>query len=251
MIREFLNQRIGIKQIAITIGIVLAILLSLFWIIDILVMPQLVHAVKVVTVPNITGLTLSKADPIIRNAKLRVAEVREVYSETIPKGKIISQLPFAGSEVREGRRMYITVSRGIEKVMVPYLIGKTERDALLNLLSIGLQLGETVFQEDEEIPHGIVLEQSIAAGSKIPYGKMISLVISQGPPGIDLAAFTGITLNQAKLFAIEYDLTLEISNPEDKDPNLQDLDIFIEPDITRSSDFIRRGESVWIKILPR
>lgn len=251
MIRDFLNQRIGIKQIAITIGIVLAILLSLFWIIDILVMPQLVHAVKVVTVPNITGLTLSKADPIIRDAKLRVAEVREVYSETIPKGKIISQLPFAGSEVREGRRMYISVSRGIEKVMVPYLIGKTERDALLNLLSIGLQLGETVFQEDEEIPHGIVLEQSIAPGSKIPYGKMISLVISQGPPGIDLAAFTGITLNQAKLFAIEYDLTLEISNPEDKDPNLQDFDIFIEPDITRSSDFIRRGESVWIKILPR
>lgn len=251
MIRDFLNQRIGIKQIAITIGIVLAILLSLFWIIDTLVMPQLVHAVKVVTVPNITGLTLSKADPIIRDAKLRVAEVREVYSETIPKGKIISQLPFAGSEVREGRRMYISVSRGIEKVMVPYLIGKTERDALLNLLSIGLQLGETVFQEDEEIPHGIVLEQSIAPGSKIPYGKMISLVISQGPPGIDLAAFTGITLNQAKLFAIEYDLTLEISNPEDKDPNLQDLDIFIEPDITRSSDFIRRGESVWIKILPR
>lgn len=251
MIRDFLNQRIGIKQIAITIGIVLAILLSLFWIIDTLVMPQLVHAVKVVTVPNITGLTLSKADPIIRGAKLRVAEVREVYSETIPKGKIISQLPFAGSEVREGRRMYISVSRGIEKVMVPYLIGKTERDALLNLLSIGLQLGETVFQEDEEIPHGIVLEQSIAPGSKIPYGKMISLVISQGPPGIDLAAFTGITLNQAKLFAIEYDLTLEISNPEDKDPNLQDLDIFIEPDITRSSDFIRRGESVWIKILPR
>lgn len=251
MIRDFLNQRIGIKQIAITIGIVLAILFSLFWIIDTLVMPQLVHAVKVVTVPNITGLTLSKADPIIRNAKLRVAEVREVYSETIPKGKIISQLPFAGSEVREGRRMYISVSRGIEKVMVPYLIGKTERDALLNLLSIGLQLGETVFQEDEEIPHGIVLEQSIAPGSKIPYGKMISLVISQGPPGIDLAAFTGITLNQAKLFAIEYDLTLEISNPEDKDPNLQDLDIFIEPDISRSSDFIRRGESVWIKILPR
>lgn len=251
MIRDFLKQTIGFKQIAITIGIVFAILFSLLWIIDTFVMPPLVHAIKVVQVPNITGLTLSKADPIIRESKLRVAEVREVYNETIPKGRIISQLPFAGSEVREGRRMYITVSRGIEKVMVPYLIGKTDRDAMLNLLSIGLQLGETVYQENEEIPQGIVLEQSITPGTKIPYGKMISLVISQGPPGIDLAAFTGITLNQAKLYAIEYDLTIEISNPELRDPNLQDMDIFIEPDVSKSSDFLRRGETVWIKLLPR
>ena len=251
MIRDFLNQRIGLKQIAITIGIVFVILFSFLWIIDTFVMPSYVHAIKVVKVPNITGLSLSKADPIIREAKLRVAEVREVYNETIPKGRIISQLPFAGSEVREGRRIYITVSRGIEKVAMPFLIGKTERDATLNLLSIGLQVGETVFREDEEQPYGTVLEQSISPGSKIPYGRSVSLILSQGPPGIDLVAFTGITLNQAKLLAIEYDLTIEITNPEEKNPNLQDMDIFIEPDVTRSSDFIRRGESVWIKILPR
>jgi len=119
MIRDFLNQRIGMKQVAIMLGIVFIILFSILWIIDSFVMPPYVHAIKVVKVPNITGLTLSKADPIIRDAKLRVADVREVYNETIPKGRIISQLPFAGSEVREGRRLYITVSRGIEKVLVP------------------------------------------------------------------------------------------------------------------------------------
>ena len=251
MIRDFLNQRIGMKQIAIMLGIVFIILFSILWIIDSFVMPPYVHAIKVVKVPNITGLTLSKADPIIRDAKLRVAEVRDVYNETIPKGRIISQLPFAGSEVREGRRLYITVSRGIEKVLVPYLIGKTDRDALLNLLSIGLQVGETVFQEDEEKPYGTVLKQSIPAGSKIPYGKSISLIVSQGPTGIDLVSFTGITLNQAKILAMEYDLILQILNSEYKDPNLSDQDIFIEPDISRSPEFLRKGETVWITILPR
>lgn len=251
MIRDFLNQRIGMKQIAIMLGIVFIILFSILWIIDSFVMPPYVHAIKVVKVPNITGLTLSKADPIIRDAKLRVAEVRDVYNETIPKGRIISQLPFAGSEVREGRRLYITVSRGIEKVLVPYLIGKTDRDALLNLLSIGLQVGETVFQEDEAKPYGTVLKQSIPAGSKIPYGKSISLIVSQGPTGIDLVAFTGITLNQAKILAMEYDLILQILNSEYKDPNLSDQDIFIEPDISRSPEFLRKGETVWITILPR
>ena len=251
MIRDFLHQRIGMKQVAITLGIVLIVLFTILWIIDTFVMPPFVHAIKVVQVPNITGLTLSKADPIIRDAKLRVAEVREVYSETIPKGRIISQLPFAGSEVREGRRMYITVSRGIEKVLVPYLIGKTDRDALLNLLSIGLQVGETIFKEDEDKPYGTVLEQSIAPGSKIPYGRSISLIVSQGPPGIDLVAFTGITLNQAKILAMEYDLILEIANGFERDPNISDQDIFIEPDITRSPEFLRRGETVWITVLPR
>ncbi len=95
------------------------------------------------------------------------------------------------------------------------------------------------------------MEQSIPAGSKIPYGKSISLIVSQGPPGIELVAFTGITLNQAKILAMEYDLILEISNSDDKDPNLSDQDIFIEPDISRSPEFLRRGETVWITILPR
>ncbi|MEY5131021.1 MAG: hypothetical protein RL734_1088 [Bacteroidota bacterium] len=74
MIRDFLNQRIGMKQVAIMLGIVFIILFSTLWIIDSFVMPPYVHAIKVVKVPNITGLTLSKADPIIRDAKLRVAE---------------------------------------------------------------------------------------------------------------------------------------------------------------------------------
>jgi beta-lactam-binding protein with PASTA domain len=251
MIRDFFNQRIGIKQIAMTLGILFTILFMVLWIIDSFVMPPFVHAIKVVTVPNITGLSLSKADPIIRDAKLRIAEVREVYNETIPKGKIISQLPFAGSEVREGRRLYITVSRGIEKVIVPYLIGKTDRDATLSLLSMGLQVGEMTFKEDEDKPYGTVLNQSISPGSKIPYGRSISLIVSQGPQGIDLVAFTGITLNQAKLLAIEYDLVVEIVNIEDRDPSLQDQDIFIEPDITRSPEFLKKGETIWLKILQR
>ena len=75
--------------------------------------------------------------------------------------------------------------------------------------------------------------------------------MSQGPTGIDLVAFTGITLNQAKILAMEYDLILQILNSEYKDPNLSDQDIFIEPDISRSPEFLRKGETVWITILPR
>ena len=248
--KDFLNQRIGIKQIAIIVAIVLMVLFIILWIIDYFVMPPIVHSINVVKVPNITGLTLSNADPVIRESKLRIAEVREVYSETVPKGQIISQLPFAGSEVREGRRLYIAVSRGIEKVMVPSLLGKTDREATLNLLSIGLQIGEINYEEDDS-PYGTVLTQSIRSGERIPYGRSVSITVSQGPQGVDVAAFTGITLYQARLLAGEYNLILEITNWTDADQSIPEDQIFIEPNIERTPQFLKNGDIIWVNVLTR
>lgn len=133
------------------------------------------------------GIVAQKADDIVKNSKLRVADVREVYNETVPKGYIISQLPFAGSEVREGRRLYITVSRGIEKITVPYVIGKLERVAWIDIMRLGFNIGNIEYVERDDKPDGVVLAQYPHYGVNLPYGATINLIVSQAPPEAEIS----------------------------------------------------------------
>jgi serine/threonine-protein kinase len=248
MMKEFLEQRLGIKQFSKTFAVILLILFLILWLIDSCVMPPYVHSIATIKVPNITGLSLKKADDIVKNSKLRVADVREVYNETVPKGYIISQLPFAGSEVREGRRLYITVSRGIEKVTVPYVIGKSERTAWLDIMRLGFNIGNIEYVERDDKPDGVVLAQYPRYGVKLPFGATINLIVSQAPPEAEILLFEGdITLQEARNLASQNSLILTVINPE----LIETLDNpIIRPDYNRTSYKLSKGDTVWVEIVP-
>lgn len=248
MMKEFLDQRLGIKQFSKTFAVILLILFLILWLIDSCVMPPYVHSIGTIKVPNITGLSLKKADDIVKNSKLRVADVREVYNETVPKGYIISQLPFAGSEVREGRRLYITVSRGIEKITVPYVIGKLERVAWIDIMRLGFNIGNIEYVERDDKPDGVVLAQYPHYGVNLPYGATINLIVSQAPPEAEISLFEGdITLQEARNLASQNSLILIVINPE----LIETLDNpVIRPDYNRTSYKLRKGDTVWVEIVP-
>ncbi|MFN5247628.1 MAG: PASTA domain-containing protein [Ignavibacteria bacterium] len=248
MMKEFLDQRLGIKQFSKTFAVILLILFLILWLIDSCVMPPYVHSIGTIKVPNITGLSLKKADDIVKNSKLRVADVREVYNETVPKGYIISQLPFAGSEVREGRRLYITVSRGIEKITVPYVIGKLERVAWIDIMRLGFNIGNIEYVERDDKPDGVVLAQYPHYGVNLPYGATINLIVSQAPPEAEISLFEGdITLQEARNLASQNSLILIVINPE----LIETLDNpVIRPDYNRTSYKLSKGDTVWVEIVP-
>ncbi|NBO69679.1 MAG: PASTA domain-containing protein [Bacteroidetes bacterium] len=251
MMKEFLEQRLGIKQFSKIVAVILLILFLLLWIIDTFLMPPYVHSISIIKVPNITGLTLSSADDIIKRSMLRVAEVREVYSESVPKGRIISQLPFAGSEVRQGRRLYITVSRGIEKVRIPYVIGKSERDAWLEIMRLGFNVGEIEYVEQEDKPDGIVFGQYPQSGN-YPYGATISLKVYQAPPETDISTlFEGdIPLSEARNRASQNGMILLVTNPEILQTYSPDSDPVIRPDYSRSGYKLQVGDTIWVEVMP-
>lgn len=248
MMKEFLDQRLGIKQFSKTFAVILLILFLILWLIDSCVMPPYVHSIGTIKVPNITGLSLKKADDIVKNSKLRVADVREIYNETVPKGYIISQLPFAGSEVREGRRLYITVSRGIEKITVPYVIGKLERVAWIDIMRLGFNIGNIEYVERDDKPDGVVLAQYPHYGVNLPYGATINLIVSQAPPEAEISLFEGdITLQEARNLASQNSLILIVINPE----LIETLDNpVIRPDYNRTSYKLSKGDTVWVEIVP-
>jgi serine/threonine-protein kinase len=77
----------------------------------------------------------------------------------------------------------LVVSRGPQKVAVPDVVGKNRDDAQRAIEAAGLQATFTD-REDATKDPGTVLETSPTAGTRIPKGGTVDLVVAKAPPKI-------------------------------------------------------------------
>jgi len=72
-----------------------------------------------VTVPDLQGKSPAEARRIAEDGGLSAQVEHEYYSATVPEGKVLSQTPAAGSIVRSGWELRLTVSLGPQRVATP------------------------------------------------------------------------------------------------------------------------------------
>lgn len=185
------------RTITIASLIVLAVL-ALVVIVDQAILPAVTSASGEVRVPTFTGMSKSRAESLAQAHGLVIHNVREQYSDTAVKGRVLSQLPYPGAIVKEGRHIYLTVSRGIESVYVPSLVGLSQREARLSLMKVGLSLGDIAYEYSDSITNGRIVAQSIIVGQTVSYGTSIDVVLSQGPQGLPLPLVEGLQASEAK-----------------------------------------------------
>ena len=63
-------------------------------------------------VPNVTGKTLSAAKRALKAHFCAVGKVNAAFSSRVPAGRVISQKPQAGSHLRHGGKVGLTISKG-------------------------------------------------------------------------------------------------------------------------------------------
>lgn len=70
-----------------------------------------------VAVPDLVGQSPAAARIIAEQSGLEITVERQYYSPTVPEGKIISQLPPAGSQVRRGWQLRVaeSLARNVSK----------------------------------------------------------------------------------------------------------------------------------------
>lgn len=90
-------------------------------------------------VPDLSGKTLDEAKTALEELGLSV-EVREAHSDSVEKGKIISQEPGAQTQLYLGDTVTVTISLGPEMVEVPNIFGKSEADAVKALKDAGFEV---------------------------------------------------------------------------------------------------------------
>ncbi len=180
------------------LGFVGLILVAL--VMDQFIMPAYTKHGKAVPVPDVTRMRYEDARDILESQGFKIVKMEERFDSQYPHGYVIEQTPRAGSQVKEGRRIYVILSKGPRRFPVPKLVGISERNAKLLLSKYGMVLGEKSYEYSITVPEGVVIRQSIAPEVEVPMGTKIDIVVSLGavPDQFVVPSVIGRTLDDAR-----------------------------------------------------
>lgn len=157
-------------------------------------------------VPDFAGMSIEQAEHAAKKGELVIELNDSLYVPTSPAGAIIDQMPKPGTQVKAGRRIFVTVnSHGRKMVKIPYVTGFSLRQAKNNLQIAGLEIDRIIYQED--IATNYVLEEQYKGSAitenstkKAEQGSGITLIVGLNPgePLPVMPKFIGLTLNEAK-----------------------------------------------------
>ena len=153
-----------------------------------------------VAVPNLVSKTPAEARADASTVGLPVEVERQYYSDGIAAGKILSQIPPAGTKVRRGWQVRVAVSLGPQRLAIPSVIGETERAAEMNIQRRGLELGALAAMQLPDTPADQVVAQSPPPNATGVSAPKISLLLTAAPPtqAFVMPNFAGQPLNGVK-----------------------------------------------------
>lgn len=101
------------------------------------------------TVPDFTGVSITEAQRMARDKGLKIVINDSLYVASYDGGIVLDQLPVGGVEVKAGRKVYVTINSFRQKtVKVPYVAGRSLRQAKNMLEVAGLEIEKLVYVED-------------------------------------------------------------------------------------------------------
>ncbi|HSM45792.1 MAG TPA: Stk1 family PASTA domain-containing Ser/Thr kinase, partial [Acidimicrobiia bacterium] len=164
-----------------------------------------------IPVPAVVGLPLEAARQSIEAQGLTVGEVEERPDPDFAEGIVIESSPAAGVEIGPAIPVDLVVSSGPEVVIVPDVVGMSERDATSELTEAGLRFR---FNEDfsDEIPEGFVIRQDPAAGAEALIDDTVLLVVSLGPEPVQVPDLSNMTEQEASNALEARNLVIRVSN---------------------------------------
>ncbi len=160
---------------------------------------------KEISVPDFSNMTLSEAEYTASQAGVRLEVTDSVFVKRMKRGAVYRQNPSAGSKVKEGRRIVLTINAvNAKKVTMPDLVGLSMRQAKAELMSRGLVLNRLIYVQD--LATNNVLRQlrgnrEIEPGTMIESESAIDLVV--GLNSIDNVTYVPDVSGLKNLSAVE------------------------------------------------
>ena len=199
------------RNILLAVGIIVAVIIIAFGSLNIITRHN-----KELTVPDFTNMSLEDAHNLAEKREVRLEVTDSVFVKRLGRGYIFSQNPVAGSNVKKGRRILITINAiNPQMVEMPSLVGFSLRQAKTELTSKGLSLGSLIYVED--IATNNVLEQRyqgkpVAPKTLLESESEIDLLLGLNPEDSQtyIPHLTGYTYQVAKDYIIDNSLNVGI-----------------------------------------
>jgi beta-lactam-binding protein with PASTA domain len=130
------------------------------------------------TVPKVIGLSRSQAERLLADHGLVLEQADRYFSSDVPAGREMSQAPAPGAQVRRGWHVRVAESMGPQRVVIPDLIGNSERTAEINIRRRGLEPGSIATASMPNSASDQVVAQSPSANATNVSEPKISLLIA-------------------------------------------------------------------------
>ena len=179
-----------------------------------------------VTIPELTKFTKDDATKKLEALGLSVSSTSEEYSDTVDKGLVCGTDPVVGSSVKSGSSVKLILSKGPESdnVTMPNIVGIKEAVALDRLTARGLtgNSSNVSYIYSSKYAKGIVVGQTIEAGTKVPVGTVVDYTVSMGTKSSDTKPTAKPTPKPVYNYSYEGSVTVS-GNPfdyEDDEPEV-------------------------------
>ena len=155
----------------------LMVLVIVFMVSALVAMRFAIHG-RQVAVPKLVGMAPMQAQKLLESKGLLLDDSDRFYSADVPEGKIMSQVPAAGEQVRSGWRVRVAESMGPQRVVIPDLVGESERAAEINIRRRGLEMGTAAIAAITGTPADEIAAQSPPANATNVSSPKVSILVA-------------------------------------------------------------------------
>jgi beta-lactam-binding protein with PASTA domain len=151
------------------------------------------------TIPKVVGLSHSQAEKLLADHGLVLEQGDRYFSSDIASGRVMSQVPQPGAQVRRGWHVRVAESMGPQRVVIPDLLGNSERAAEINIRRRGLELGSIASANIPDAANDTIVAQSPSANAVNVLEPKVSLLIAASPdrPSFVMPDLVGQGVDQA------------------------------------------------------
>jgi len=128
-------------------------------------------------VPSTAGRPAVEAEEAVEDAGFE-PRLERVSSKKVEEGLVINSLPSGGTTATRGSEVILRVSSGPKLAKVPVLVGSQRSAAVQQIRGRGFV--PSVEERVDSAPAGEVISQAPSAGSQLPSGSTVSIVVSKG-----------------------------------------------------------------------
>ena len=180
---RFLFTKTFAKHLFMLVGLLIVLVTVLLFWLDL----NTRHGQKI-QVPDVSGMTLDEAVSALQERELAYAILdTSNYNPNYPYQTVIEQIPQSGAQVKQSRKVYLSINRsGYKVTTVPYVVGKTLRQAEPALNSSGFKIGHLIYKKyvaKDEVLSMNFRNRRIKQGDQLPRTSLIDLVLGDGTGG--------------------------------------------------------------------
>jgi len=100
-------------------------------------------------------------------------------------GLVVASEPASGEVLKPGGTVNLIVSKGPKPVVIPDVAGRTFDEVKAELEGLGLVVKKAK-DYSRDVPEGLVISSDPTTGNEVPYGGTVTILVSQGPPLVDV-----------------------------------------------------------------